>query len=304
MKHFAALLVLAAVPALAQEPAATTDRPVDILPIRHLDLSGLSAPGFPVKQGRQFWFQLSAAGGVQGLCDPFGRFDTECSGAVAPVASVSAGGSYWSIRTTGGLYPGLVSGMFGEATVRGQFTRIGPVGLGLTLEAAGRTWQRDVFTSGTSTIGTSRRVIAGFGGLDVSVGRLDRRHVSIAVLPGFWQSSYKGTTDTGAPPQELAHHEYALVRVRLEAHNFAVGRRVRVSGILERTGFYLTERHPVPAPFAPAVQWAFMPSLSYKIWTPSRHTSFNVALQMTVTGGGPSQLREQGLDLGIAWRFR
>ncbi len=300
MHWFAMCLFLSAPPT----PAHQATPSVSVLPVKHLDIRPLELPGWPVRHRDPFWLRIEVAGGTQEICDPFGRFDTECSTPLTPKLSLSGGGTRWGVWASGGRYLLDMNGKFGEATARGKFFSIGPVAIGATIELASQTWQRDVFTSDSTVIGTSRHVKAGFMGVDLRVGRFDRQYVSLAVLPGFWKSSYMGTANTGEPPQELAHQEYVLLRVRVEAHTISVTNRMEVSGSLERTSFYRNERHPTAAPFAPAVQWAFTPSASYRLWSPSRHATFTTTLRLTVTAPGPSQLRERGVDLGLAWRFK
>lgn len=303
MQWFVMCVMLSApqVSALTQEPAVPADRPVDILPIKHIVLSFSPPPKEP-----SFRFRADVIGTRRTVCDPFGRTDAECSDVAVPFTELAASGSYWSLRASGGLYTGAVNGKFGEASVRAQFPRIGPVGIGAVIEITGQSWRRNVFTAGEAALGTSRSVRAGFIGLEVLAGRPDRRYISLAVLPGYWQSVYTGTLDTPglSTGYALADDEFALVRVRLEAGNFTIGKRIQVSGNLERTALYATARRSTASAFVPVPEWAFGATTSFRVLPLSRRTALDVVVRTSMTGGGPPLLREPALGLGVAWRFR
>ena len=335
MRLFFVCLFLSALPISAQEvlPAddeitVTDTEPLctvagttgmTVLPVRLLDIPLLASPeptpraplvlDWPaVAAPRPHTFALRiAVGGIsRRTCDPFGRLGVECGYSRSPAATISLGSTWWSLDVSGSRSTGAVRRNSGDAVLTAQAGRIGPVRIGITLEAQVESWYRTVYRFEDTTLGTTRNLEAGFGGVHVGVGDYSGRHLRLVLLGGYWRSIYRGTLAVPAFSgyETLAHDEFGLGRVRLEAGSIPIGSRTRISGTAQRSWAFLTSQHPSVSPVVPPAQWSVTVDASVRAWSMTPRSHMEVALYSRVSTGELPLLDDTAVGLSLAWRFR
>lgn len=279
--------------------------PPVLLPVRrlYLDASGNLAFTPSPKPRSTFWAEVGVGGARTRTCDPFGRFDTECADRTGPSAFIGIGDD--RLRLEAGATLTGANGRILHASLRGRIASPGPVRVGLALEGTDLSWSRPVFTGGNTTLGTDRRAQAAFMGLDLGWGDYHAAHARVVLLPGYWRSTYHGTLSvpgyTGS--EAFARDEFALARIRLEGGDIPLGRRVTVSGNVQRTWAYFVGRRTTASSAVPLVEWSGGVRASVRAWGAGR---FGVRLfsELRLADTGASILDDRTFGVGAAVRFR
>jgi len=286
------------------EPA---ELPPAILPVRRfrMDASGNIIPDRPARPRSSFWAEAAIGGAYTRTCDPFGRLGTECTSGNGPAATVSTGSAHLRLEAAGEFLGGVAKGHSVRASLRGRFTAIGPVRIGIALEGADLAWSRDVFTGGSTTLGTTRSVQAAFAGLDIGWGDYHRAHARLVVLPGYWNSAYHGTLDVPgfSGRQALALDEFGRVRIRMDAANIPLGSRVTVAGNMQRTQPYFTASRPTASPAMPRIEWSGGIRATARIWHTGRF-GLRLFSEVRLPDTTQSMLDQRAVSIGAAVRFR